>query len=115
MSLVFDEYGRPFIIIKEQDKKSRLKGVAALKVRLGAGQRVADCCASHSYTLHICACPVALSVRLGRPADTDGWALTRAQGQTHAWRRTLFGMVAPRQCWDRARVAILYFVALHLV
>lgn len=26
MSLVFDEYGRPFIIVREQDKKSRKKG-----------------------------------------------------------------------------------------
>lgn len=58
MSLVFDEYGRPFIIVKEQDKKSRLKGVAALKVRLGAGLRVGDCCcASHSRTLNFCPCP----------------------------------------------------------
>jgi len=32
MSLVFDEYGRPFIILKEQDQKTRLKGIAALKV-----------------------------------------------------------------------------------
>jgi hypothetical protein len=32
MSLVFDEYGRPFIIIKDQGSKSRLKGIAALKV-----------------------------------------------------------------------------------
>ena len=37
MSLVFDEYGRPFIIIKDQGSKSRLKGIAALKVpRLSA-------------------------------------------------------------------------------
>lgn len=32
MSLVFDEYGRPFIIIKDQGSKSRLKGLPALKV-----------------------------------------------------------------------------------
>lgn len=44
MSLVFDEYGRPFIIVKEQDKKSRLKGVAALKVKMRhAGSRVLAC------------------------------------------------------------------------
>ena len=34
MSLVFDEYGRPFIIVKDQGSKSRLKGIAALKVPL---------------------------------------------------------------------------------
>jgi T-complex protein 1 subunit epsilon len=37
MSLVFDEYGRPFIIIRDQDTKSRLKGLDAQKVRAAAG------------------------------------------------------------------------------
>lgn len=32
MSLVFDEFGRPFIIVKEQEKKKRLSGIEALKV-----------------------------------------------------------------------------------
>lgn len=32
MSLAFDEYGRPFIILKEQDTKYRIKGVDAIKV-----------------------------------------------------------------------------------
>ena len=32
MSLTFDEYGRPFIVIKEQDSKTRVRGVEALKV-----------------------------------------------------------------------------------
>lgn len=34
MSLAFDEYGRPFIILKEQDSKTRIKGVEAIKVKL---------------------------------------------------------------------------------
>lgn len=29
MSLIFDEYGRPFILVKDQDKKSRKKGVVS--------------------------------------------------------------------------------------
>ena len=33
MSLAFDEYGRPFIVIKEQDSKVRIKGIDAIKVR----------------------------------------------------------------------------------
>lgn len=33
MSLVFDEYGRPFVIIRDQESKSRLKGLDAQKVR----------------------------------------------------------------------------------
>lgn len=31
-SLAFDEYGRPFIIIKDQDQKKRLTGIDAHKV-----------------------------------------------------------------------------------
>lgn len=33
MSLVFDEYGRPFIILREQQAQNRLKGLEAQKVR----------------------------------------------------------------------------------
>lgn len=32
MSLAFDEYGRPFIVIREQDRKRRIKGLEAHKV-----------------------------------------------------------------------------------
>jgi T-complex protein 1 subunit epsilon len=40
MSLVFDEYGRPFIIIKDQGTKSRLKGLPALKANITAARSV---------------------------------------------------------------------------
>ena len=30
--LAFDEYGRPFIVLKDQDKQERLTGKEALKV-----------------------------------------------------------------------------------
>jgi T-complex protein 1 subunit epsilon len=33
MSLVFDEYGRPFIILREQQQGARIKGLEAQKVR----------------------------------------------------------------------------------
>lgn len=33
MSLVFDEYGRPFIIIRDGEEKSRMKGLQAQKVK----------------------------------------------------------------------------------
>lgn len=33
MSLAFDEYGRPFIVLKEQDTKKRIKGIDAIKVQ----------------------------------------------------------------------------------
>ncbi len=32
MSIAFDEYGRPFIILREQDMKQRVKGIEAHKV-----------------------------------------------------------------------------------
>jgi hypothetical protein len=35
MSLAFDENGRPFIILREQEKKKRVKGLEAHKVRTG--------------------------------------------------------------------------------
>eukprot|EP00232_Nephroselmis_pyriformis_P023766 CAMPEP_0182855680 /NCGR_PEP_ID=MMETSP0034_2-20130328/1986_1 /TAXON_ID=156128 /ORGANISM="Nephroselmis pyriformis, Strain CCMP717" /LENGTH=536 /DNA_ID=CAMNT_0024986683 /DNA_START=96 /DNA_END=1706 /DNA_ORIENTATION=+ len=41
MSLAYDEYGRPFIIIKEQDTKGRLKGLAAQKSNIMAARTVA--------------------------------------------------------------------------
>lgn len=34
MSMVFDEYGRPFIILRDQERKERVKGVEAIKVRI---------------------------------------------------------------------------------
>uniref|UniRef100_A0AAY4ABL1 T-complex protein 1 subunit epsilon n=1 Tax=Denticeps clupeoides TaxID=299321 RepID=A0AAY4ABL1_9TELE len=40
-TLAFDEYGRPFIIIKDQDKKSRLTGLEALKSHIMAAKAVA--------------------------------------------------------------------------
>ena len=41
MALAFDEYGRPFIIIKEQEQKSRLRGLEAQKANISAGKAVA--------------------------------------------------------------------------
>ena len=32
MSLAYDEYGRPFIVLREQDTKTRIKGIEAIKV-----------------------------------------------------------------------------------
>lgn len=32
MSLTFDEFGNPFIIIREQEKKQRIKGLDAIRV-----------------------------------------------------------------------------------
>ena len=39
MSLAFDENGRPFIILREQEKKKRVKGLEAHKV---SGQGAAE-------------------------------------------------------------------------
>merc|ERR1711871_1595462 len=42
MSLMFDEYGRPVIIVKEQQAKGRLKGIAAQKANISAARNVAN-------------------------------------------------------------------------
>lgn len=41
-TLAFDEYGRPFLIIKDQDRKSRLMGLEALKSHIMAAKAVAN-------------------------------------------------------------------------
>jgi T-complex protein 1 subunit epsilon len=40
MSLVFDEFGRPYIILREQEKKSRLSGIDAQKANILAARLV---------------------------------------------------------------------------
>ncbi|MCO5555951.1 hypothetical protein L7F22_009495, partial [Adiantum nelumboides] len=41
MALAFDEYGRPFIIIREQEQKSRVRGLEAQKANITAAMAVA--------------------------------------------------------------------------
>jgi len=40
--LTFDEYGRPFIILKDQDKQERLTGIEALKTHIMAAKTVTN-------------------------------------------------------------------------
>jgi len=42
MSMVFDEYGRPFIILKEQQAKSRIKGIEAQKSNILAAKAISS-------------------------------------------------------------------------
>eukprot|EP00760_Papus_ankaliazontas_P032017 PhM_4_TR5580/c0_g1_i1/m.29657/K09497/CCT5; T-complex protein 1 subunit epsilon len=42
MSLAFDEYGRPFIIVREQEKKERVKGLEAQKANIRAARSIAS-------------------------------------------------------------------------
>lgn len=41
MALAFDEFGRPFIILRGQEQKSRLRGLDAQKANISAGKAVA--------------------------------------------------------------------------
>lgn len=41
MALAFDEYGRPFIIIREQEQKNRVRGLDAQKSNILAAKSVA--------------------------------------------------------------------------
>lgn len=47
-SIAFDEFGRPFIILRDQDNQKRLTGNDAIKVRFG-GQTRADALAGAAY------------------------------------------------------------------
>ena len=42
MSMVFDEYGRPFIILKEQQAKARVKGLEAQKSNILAAKAISN-------------------------------------------------------------------------
>lgn len=42
MSLIFDEYGRPFIILREQQQKARIKGLDAQKANILAARAVSN-------------------------------------------------------------------------
>lgn len=42
--LTFDEFGRPFIIIRDQEKKKRLTGIQAHKV---SGYEIVYCLVTH--------------------------------------------------------------------
>jgi T-complex protein 1 subunit epsilon len=42
MSLVFDEYGRPFIILREQQQQARIKGKEAQKANILAARSVSS-------------------------------------------------------------------------
>ncbi|GAY43965.1 hypothetical protein CUMW_078640 [Citrus unshiu] len=41
MALAFDEFGRPFILLRQQEEKSRLRGLDAQKANVSAGKAVA--------------------------------------------------------------------------
>ena len=45
-ALAFDEFGRPFIIIRDQSSKKRLKGIEAHKVSLCKQLSVCPCTSS---------------------------------------------------------------------
>mmetsp|Transcript_13164 Transcript_13164/g.24740 ORF Transcript_13164/g.24740 Transcript_13164/m.24740 type:complete len:543 (-) Transcript_13164:99-1727(-) len=42
MSLIYDEYGRPFIILKEQQAKARVKGLEATKANILAAKSISQ-------------------------------------------------------------------------
>lgn len=42
MSLIFDEYGRPFIVLREQQQQARIKGIEAQKANILAARSVSN-------------------------------------------------------------------------
>jgi T-complex protein 1 subunit epsilon len=41
-SIAFDEFGRPFIILRDQENQKRLTGIDALKSHILAAQQIAS-------------------------------------------------------------------------
>ncbi|KAL2307843.1 hypothetical protein Nmel_000827 [Mimus melanotis] len=69
-TLAFDEYGRPFLILKDQERKTRLMGLEALKVserggRWGRPRARAGWAAP---------CHAVLSYRTILPREAGGWS-----------------------------------------
>ena len=64
MSLAFDEYGRPFIVLKEQESKTRIKGIDAIKVQS----------ALFSATSSLPSQLPPLSAHLSVPRDSTSWS-----------------------------------------
>ena len=62
MSLVYDEYGRPFLILRDQQEKSRLSGLEAQKANILAARTVAN-------VLRTSLGPKGASLRRGRKGD----------------------------------------------
>ncbi|CAE7890478.1 cct5, partial [Symbiodinium sp. KB8] len=62
MSLTFDEYGRPYIIVREQGAKSRLKGLEAQKANILAARTVTNLLRTQRCSLAAGYAGVALSV-----------------------------------------------------
>lgn len=86
-TLAFDEYGRPFLIIKDQDRKSRLMGLEALKVtglgRAGGGTR------GSGRTQRLCACASLGAVLPCAPGKGRGSA-SGVQTRSRAWGRPTY-------------------------
>ncbi|KAG7262092.1 hypothetical protein CRUP_018550 [Coryphaenoides rupestris] len=70
-TLAFDEYGRPFIIIKDQDKKTRLSGLDALKSHIMAAKAVAS---TLKTSLGPKRCSIAMAAAWSYPSEMRmGW------------------------------------------
>lgn len=100
-TLAFDEYGRPFLILKDQERKTRLMGLEALKVSEWGGCRgrpraragwAAPC---HAVPFRSMPCR-AVSCRLeGREDGAPGERRRRAQLQPRPRRRADGAWVRP--------------------
>ena len=76
MSLAFDEFGRPYIIVREQEKKKRLKGLDAVKTNLHAALAI-------SQTLRSSLGPKGMDKMIVGP-DGDAWVVGLWQAEVAA-------------------------------
>ena len=89
MSLAFDEYGRPFIIIRDQEQKTRLKGLEAQKANILAARTVSNL----------------LRTSLGPKGESrDRNCLPRAQYASYGAHSATSALQAWTRCWCRPMV-----------
>ena len=58
MSLAYDENGRPFIILREQEMKKRVKGLDAHKVSLRLDRKDKDQTLTQNILEYVMECPL---------------------------------------------------------
>ena len=58
MSLAYDENGRPFIILREQEMKKRVKGLDAHKVSLSSDRRDKEYTLIQNILEYVMECPL---------------------------------------------------------
>lgn len=80
MSLVFDEYGRPFIILKDQEKRSRKKGASKADRQQNSAVKLLQAAFEHAPRAWVRSCRRSCSGFTFTISKTLAVAASQAQG-----------------------------------